>query len=183
MSYVCILNRDERFVLHVCKRKSKAYNHYKRFECMRANTMSSYTYDRFQNTAMMVVLLWIVLCLFVSSPDLFIGAHAKKQGEDLADNDGDEDEGILFRWWRVVACLEIIFILFCLITIWMKPLVKFCICFIIMSQSINRVRVNVNEWSRLILSSDDLLFLAVSLKRWIYWNLSDFHDERKHTLS
>lgn len=44
----------------------------------------------------MVVLLWIVLCLFVSFPDLFIGAHAKKQGEDLADNDGDEDEGILF---------------------------------------------------------------------------------------
>lgn len=44
----------------------------------------------------MVVLLWIVLCVFVSFPDLFIGAHAKKQGEDLADNDGEEDEGILF---------------------------------------------------------------------------------------
>lgn len=37
-----------------------------------------------------------MLCLFVSFPNLFIGAHAKKQGEDLADNDGDEDEGILF---------------------------------------------------------------------------------------
>lgn len=44
----------------------------------------------------MVVLLWILLCLFVSFPDLFIGAPAKKLGEDLADNDGDEDEGILF---------------------------------------------------------------------------------------
>lgn len=37
-----------------------------------------------------------MLCVFVSFPDLFIGAHAKKQGEDLADNDGEEDEGILF---------------------------------------------------------------------------------------
>lgn len=37
-----------------------------------------------------------MLCLFVSFPDLFIGAHAKKQGEDLSDNDGDEDEGILY---------------------------------------------------------------------------------------
>lgn len=33
--------------------------------------------------------------LFVLSPRVWsLGASAKKQGEDLADNDGDEDEGI-----------------------------------------------------------------------------------------
>lgn len=30
----------------------------------------------------------------MSLPASITGAHAKKQGEDLSDNDGDEDEGI-----------------------------------------------------------------------------------------
>lgn len=36
-------------------------------------------------------------CFFVcfSSLVLMSGAHVKKQGEDLSDNDGDEDEGIV----------------------------------------------------------------------------------------
>lgn len=43
----------------------------------------------------------ISLCLFMSLPASITGAHAKKQGEDLSDNDGDEDEGIFYgeqRW-------------------------------------------------------------------------------------
>lgn len=32
--------------------------------------------------------------LYVSLPASTTGAHAKKQGEDLSENDGDEDEGI-----------------------------------------------------------------------------------------
>ena len=47
------------------------------------------------------VLVWFGLVLFpfaflfVLSPRVWsLGASAKKQGEDLADNDGDEDEGI-----------------------------------------------------------------------------------------
>ena len=32
--------------------------------------------------------------LFCVLPSLPLGAHAKKQAEDLSDNDGDEDEGI-----------------------------------------------------------------------------------------
>lgn len=32
--------------------------------------------------------------LYVSLPPSTTGAHAKKQGEDLSENDGDEDEGI-----------------------------------------------------------------------------------------
>lgn len=35
----------------------------------------------------------VLLCIF---PALLTGTHSKKQGEDLSDNDGDEDEGILF---------------------------------------------------------------------------------------
>lgn len=39
--------------------------------------------------------LFPFLFLFVLSPHVWsLGASAKKQGEDLADNDGDEDEGI-----------------------------------------------------------------------------------------
>lgn len=37
----------------------------------------------------------------MSLPASTTGAHAKKQGEDLSDNDGDEDEGIFHgeqRW-------------------------------------------------------------------------------------
>lgn len=45
----------------------------------------------------MVVLFFFFSFLFVFflSPRVWsLGASAKKQGEDLADNDGDEDEGI-----------------------------------------------------------------------------------------
>lgn len=74
----------------------------------------------------MVVLFWILLCLFVSFPASFVGAHAKKQGEDLADNDGDEDEGIIFG--DEGSCMSLsninelmyLFILFS--TFWMQPL-------------------------------------------------------------
>lgn len=34
------------------------------------------------------------LCLSMSLPAPTTGVHAKKQGEDFSDNDGDEDEGI-----------------------------------------------------------------------------------------
>lgn len=37
----------------------------------------------------------------MSLPASITGVHAKKQGEDLSDNDGDEDEGIFHgeqRW-------------------------------------------------------------------------------------
>lgn len=40
----------------------------------------------------------------MSLPASIIGAHAKKQGEDLSDNDGDEDEGIFHgeqRWCMI----------------------------------------------------------------------------------
>jgi len=46
------------------------------------------------------VFVFVLFCfpfvfLFVLSPRVWsLGASAKKQGEDLADNDGDEDEGI-----------------------------------------------------------------------------------------
>lgn len=41
------------------------------------------------------VFLFPFVFLFVLSPRVWsLGASAKKQGEDLADNDGDEDEGI-----------------------------------------------------------------------------------------
>lgn len=49
----------------------------------------------------------ISLCLFMSLPASITGAHAKKQGEDLSDNDGDEDEGIFHgeqRW-----CMRFLF--------------------------------------------------------------------------
>lgn len=42
----------------------------------------------------------------MSLPASKTGAHAKKQGEDLSDNDGDEDEGIFHgeqRW--CMSCL------------------------------------------------------------------------------
>jgi hypothetical protein len=38
----------------------------------------------------------------VSLPALLIGAHAKKQPEDLTDNDGDEDEGIFLGDHKMV---------------------------------------------------------------------------------
>lgn len=42
-----------------------------------------------------VLFLFPFVFLFVLSPRVWsLGASAKKQGEDLADNDGDEDEGI-----------------------------------------------------------------------------------------
>lgn len=103
----------------------------------------------------MVVLLWIVLCVFVSFPDLFIGAHAKKQGEDLADNDGEEDEGILFGDEVSSMFLNLFGVFFTppplplpspsTVFEW-NLLVSICIFLIIMTQSINTVRVNVNEW-------------------------------------
>lgn len=38
---------------------------------------------------------FLLFSFFVLSPRVWsLGASAKKQGEDLADNDGDEDEGI-----------------------------------------------------------------------------------------
>lgn len=53
-------------------------------------------------------------------PASITGVHAKKQGEDLSDNDGDEDEGIFHgeqRW-----CMRFFFLrsvtLFCLILVW-----------------------------------------------------------------
>lgn len=42
----------------------------------------------------------------MSLPASITGAHAKKQGEDLSDNDGDEDEGIFHgeqRWCMTLA--------------------------------------------------------------------------------
>lgn len=43
----------------------------------------------------------------MSLPASITGAHAKKQGEDLSDNDGDEDEGIFHgeqRWCMSFFC-------------------------------------------------------------------------------
>lgn len=40
----------------------------------------------------------------MSLPASITGAHAKKQGEDLSDNDGDEDEGTFSgeqRWCMI----------------------------------------------------------------------------------
>lgn len=40
----------------------------------------------------------------MSLPASITGVHAKKQGEDLSDNDGDEDEGIFHgeqRWCMI----------------------------------------------------------------------------------
>lgn len=100
MAYVCMYFKLRCiFVLYVCKRKYKSLNHYKQFKCMRADTMSSYTCDRFQIIHFFLDDCIIVNCvvpLCVFSRLFFIGTHTKKQGEDLADNDGDEDEGILF---------------------------------------------------------------------------------------
>ena len=43
----------------------------------------------------MVFFFFSFLFVFFLSPRVWsLGASAKKQGEDLADNDGDEDEGI-----------------------------------------------------------------------------------------
>ena len=49
-----------------------------------------------------------------TSPASFIGAHAKKQGEDLADNDGDEDEGILFGDEGSCMSLSLFYLFICL---------------------------------------------------------------------
>lgn len=41
----------------------------------------------------------------MSLPASITGVHAKKQGEDLSDNDGDEDEGIFHgeqRWCMIL---------------------------------------------------------------------------------
>lgn len=99
MTYVCIYLKSLCiFVLNVCETVYKAknitsdLNVWELIQC-HLRLVASF---RISMSALMVVLVWIVLCLFVSFPDLFIGAHAKKQGEDLSDNDGDEDEGILF---------------------------------------------------------------------------------------
>lgn len=43
------------------------------------------------------------LCIF---PALLTGTHSKKQGEDLSDNDGDEDEGIRFGDERQLHVLD-----------------------------------------------------------------------------
>lgn len=48
----------------------------------------------------------MLLCIF---PALLTGTHSKKQGEDLSDNDGDEDEGILFGDKRQVHVLDLFF--------------------------------------------------------------------------
>lgn len=48
----------------------------------------------------------VLLCIF---PALLTGTHSKKQGEDLSDNDGDEDEGILFGDKRQVHVLDLFF--------------------------------------------------------------------------
>lgn len=48
----------------------------------------------------------VLLCI---SPALLTGTHSKKQGEDLSDNDGDEDEGILFGDKRQLHVLDLFF--------------------------------------------------------------------------
>lgn len=47
----------------------------------------------------------------MSLPASITGAHAKKQGEDLSDNDGDEDEGIFHgeQRWCMNFCSTIFF--------------------------------------------------------------------------
>lgn len=45
----------------------------------------------------------------MSLPASITGAHAKKHGEDLSENDGDEDEGIFHgeqRWCMIVLKKE-----------------------------------------------------------------------------
>ena len=44
----------------------------------------------------------------MSLPASITGAHAKKQGEDLSDNDGDEDEGTFHgeQRWCMIFCLK-----------------------------------------------------------------------------
>lgn len=54
----------------------------------------------------------------MSLPASTTGAHAKKQGEDLSDNDGDEDEGIFLgeqRWCMSLffsVCIVLFFFLY-----------------------------------------------------------------------
>lgn len=49
----------------------------------------------------------------MSLPASTTGAHAKKQGEDLSDNDGDEDEGIFLGEQRWCMSLFFLFVWFC----------------------------------------------------------------------
>lgn len=45
----------------------------------------------------------------MSLPASITGVHAKKQGEDLSDNDGDEDEGIFHgeqRWCMIFFSIK-----------------------------------------------------------------------------
>lgn len=60
----------------------------------------------------------------MSLPASITGAHAKKQGEDLSDNDGDEDEGIFHaeQRWCMSFCS---FFHFCTTTFFSQPSV-FC---------------------------------------------------------
>lgn len=62
----------------------------------------------------------------MSLPASTTGAHAKKQGEDLSDNDGDEDEGIFHgeqRW-----CMSFFLFYFFNITVFWSSMFFVSIC-------------------------------------------------------
>lgn len=152
--------------LNVCKALNKVKN------ITEDLIVSSCTCDKILNIHFCLDGCTIVNCvvpLCVYFPDLFIGAHAKKQGEDLADNDGDEDEGILFGDEGGSMSLNLFGILFFLPrAIWMKLLVYICISLIVMTDSISTARVNVNEWGLVlfacIFKSVALQFFALEVK-------------------
>lgn len=66
----------------------------------------------------------MLLCIF---PTLLTGTHSKKQGEDLSDNDGDEDEGILFGDERQLHVLD----LFIVFPLYIECSPPFCIFYLL----------------------------------------------------
>lgn len=58
----------------------------------------------------------------MSLPASTTGAHAKKQGEDLSDNDGDEDEGIFHGEQKMVHELHFLKMSLLIIYVFFFPL-------------------------------------------------------------